>query len=87
MTRRADQPRTRADFHAATGVLLVSRPPPPAVPPAPGQPAAVPANPAEGPEILIALWDDGSATALAGHVDLGTGQRGAPTNWTCRCTA
>ena len=77
MTRRADQPRTRADFHAATGVLLVSRPPPPAAPPAPGQPAAVPANPAEGPEILIALWDDGSATALAGHVDLGTGLRTA----------
>lgn len=77
MTRRADQPRTRADFHAATGVLLVSRPPPPPAPPAAGQPAAVPANPAEGPEILIALWDDGSATALAGHVDLGTGLRTA----------
>jgi nicotinate dehydrogenase subunit B len=77
MTRRADQPRTRADFHAATGVLLVTRPPPPPTPPAPGQPAAVPANPAEGPEILIALWDDGSATALAGHVDLGTGLRTA----------
>lgn len=77
MTRRADSPRTRADFHAATGVLLVTRPPPPASPPAPGQPAAVPANPAEGPEILIALWDDGSATALAGHVDLGTGLRTA----------
>jgi nicotinate dehydrogenase subunit B len=77
MTRRADSPRTRADFHAATGVLLVTRPPPPPTPPAPGQPAAVPANPAEGPEILIALWDDGSATALAGHVDLGTGLRTA----------
>jgi nicotinate dehydrogenase subunit B len=77
MTRRADQPRTRADFHAATGVLLVTRPPPPPAPPAAGQPAAVPANPAEGPEILIALWDDGSATALAGHVDLGTGLRTA----------
>jgi nicotinate dehydrogenase subunit B len=77
MTRRADSPRTRADFHAATGVLLVTRPPPPPSPPAPGQPAAVPANPAEGPEILIALWDDGSATALAGHVDLGTGLRTA----------
>ena len=77
MTRRADQPRTRADFRAATGVLLVSRPPPPPAPPAAGQPAAVPANPAEGPEILIALWDDGSATALAGHVDLGTGLRTA----------
>jgi nicotinate dehydrogenase subunit B len=77
MTRRADQPRARADFHAATGVLLVTRPPPPANPPAPGQPAAVPSNPAEGPEILIAVWDDGSATALAGHVDLGTGLRTA----------
>jgi nicotinate dehydrogenase subunit B len=77
MTRRADSPRTRADFHAASGVLLVTRPPPPPSPPAPGQPAAIPANPAEGPEILIALWDDGSATALAGHVDLGTGLRTA----------
>jgi nicotinate dehydrogenase subunit B len=77
MTRRADSPRTRADFHAASGVLLVTRPPPPPPPPAPGQPAAVPPNPAEGPEILIALWDDGSATALAGHVDLGTGLRTA----------
>ena len=29
-----------------------------------GQPAAVPPNPAEGDEILIAVWDDGSVTAL-----------------------
>jgi nicotinate dehydrogenase subunit B len=71
--RRADLPRRRADFHAATGVLLVTRATPPPPPPSPGQPAAVPANPAEGPEILIAVWDDGSATGLAGHVDLGTG--------------
>lgn len=73
MNRRADSPRTRADFRTADGVLLVLREPPPAPPPAPGQPALVPGNPAEGPEILLAVWDDGSATALAGHVDLGTG--------------
>src|SRR5690606_35647395 len=46
-------------------------------PPAPGQPPAVPGNPAEGPEILVAVWDDGSVTALNGHVDLGTGIRTA----------
>ncbi|WP_284614724.1 molybdopterin cofactor-binding domain-containing protein [Aquabacterium humicola] len=73
MTRRADSPRTRADFRTADGVLLVLRDPPAPPPPAPGQPAIVPGNPAEGPEILLAVWDDGSATALAGHVDLGTG--------------
>ncbi|NRF67576.1 molybdopterin-dependent oxidoreductase [Aquincola sp. S2] len=73
MSRRAESPRCRADFHAADGVLLVSRPVPPAPPPAPGQPPIVPGDPAEGPEILVAVWDDGSVTALAGHVDLGTG--------------
>ncbi|HWH84950.1 MAG TPA: molybdopterin cofactor-binding domain-containing protein, partial [Burkholderiaceae bacterium] len=73
MTRRADAPRSRAEFHAAAGVLLVVRDPPPAGASAEGQPATVPANPAEGPEILIAVWDDGSVTALHGHVDLGTG--------------
>jgi nicotinate dehydrogenase subunit B len=77
MTRRADEPRTRADFHNAQGVLLVTREPPPAPPPVKGQPAAVPGNPAEGVEILIAVWDDGSVTALNGHVDLGTGIRTA----------
>ena len=71
--RQADGPRTRQDFHAARGVLLVVREPPPAAPPVPGQPAAVPGDPAEGVEILLALWHDGSATALHGHVDLGTG--------------
>ena len=65
--------RSRADFLNATGVLLVVRDPPPANPPAPGQPAAVPGNPAEGVEILLALWADGRVTALHGHVDLGTG--------------
>ena len=37
----------------------------------------MPSNPAEGDEILIAVWDDGSVTALHGHVDLGTGIRTA----------
>ena len=76
-TRRADEPLTRADFHAAAGVLLVLREPQPAITSAPGQPAIVSANPLEGPEILIAVWDDGSVTALNGHVDLGTGIRTA----------
>ena len=71
--RRADVPTSRAELRAACGVLLVSRPPPPAGLPAKGQPATVPSNPAEGDEILIAVWDDGSVTALHGHVDLGTG--------------
>jgi nicotinate dehydrogenase subunit B len=75
--RRADAPRTRADFHAADGVLLVVRDPPPAPPAVPGQPALVAGDPAEGVEILLAVWDDGSATALNGHVDLGTGIRTA----------
>jgi nicotinate dehydrogenase subunit B len=69
----------RADFHAARGVLLVVRDPPPAPPPVKGQPAAVPGNPAEGVEILLAVWADGRITALAGHVDLGTGLRTALT--------
>jgi nicotinate dehydrogenase subunit B len=68
---------SRATLRSASGVLLVLRevPPPPA--PSPGQPPAVPGNPAEGPEVLLALWDDGSATGFAGHVDLGTGLRTA----------
>jgi nicotinate dehydrogenase subunit B len=77
MTRRADAPLTRADFHAADGVLIVVRDPPPPPVPVPGQPAAVPGNPAEGVEILVAVWNDGTVTALSGHVDLGTGIRTA----------
>ncbi|MEJ8822122.1 molybdopterin cofactor-binding domain-containing protein [Variovorax humicola] len=73
MTRRADLPKTRAEFFAAEGVLLVVRDTPPAPAPAKGQPAVIAGNPAEGPEILLAVWDDGSVTALNGHVDLGTG--------------
>jgi len=77
MTRRGALRLTRAELRSAVGVLLVSREPPPAAPPAVGQPATVAANPAEGAEPLIAVWDDGSVTALHGHVDLGTGIRTA----------
>ena len=73
MTRRADLPQSRADFHAAEGVLLVTRKPPRPTPTAKGQAPSVPANPLEGDEILLAVWNDGSVTALHGHVDLGTG--------------
>nr|WP_315237526.1 molybdopterin cofactor-binding domain-containing protein [uncultured Albidiferax sp.] len=79
MSMRAQDALSRADFHAASGVLLVVRQPPAPPPPVPGQPAAVSANPAEGVEILLAVWDDGSVTALNGHVDLGTGLRTALT--------
>ncbi|MEJ8816166.1 molybdopterin cofactor-binding domain-containing protein [Variovorax ureilyticus] len=77
MTRRADQPRTRSEFLNADGVLVVVRETPPAPPQAKGQPALIAGNPAEGPEVLLAIWDDGSITALNGHVDLGTGIRTA----------
>ena len=81
MSFRAAAWHSRADFRAASGVLLVLRDPPTPPPPARGQPPAVPGNPAEGPEILLALVDEGggrvTATALAGHVDLGTGIRTA----------
>lgn len=69
----ARQWRTRADFRAAPGVLLVLRDPPAPPPPARGQPPIVPGNPAEGPEVLLALLAEGTLVLLAGHVDLGTG--------------
>ncbi|RZM04302.1 MAG: c-type cytochrome [Variovorax sp.] len=75
--RRADLPRTRGDFLSADGVLIVVRPTPPPPAPVRGQPIAVSGNPAEGDEVLVAVWDDGSVTALHGHVDLGTGIRTA----------
>ena len=77
MTRRADLPMNRADFHAARGCLLITREPPAPGALARGQPTPVYANPDEGVEILMAVWDDGSVTALSGHVDLGTGLRTA----------
>ena len=73
MTARASSFRTRREFRDADGVLLVLREPPAAAAPAPGQPPTVPANPAEGPEVLLAFADDGRVVALGGHVDLGTG--------------
>ena len=73
MMLRAEQARSRADFHTASGVLLVKRTPPEPARPAQGQPPVVHANPLEGDEVLLAVWDDGSVTALHGHVDLGTG--------------
>ncbi|WP_028604762.1 molybdopterin cofactor-binding domain-containing protein [Ottowia thiooxydans] len=73
MSRRADLPRTRSDILTAEGVLAIVREPPAPPAPAPGQPTAVSANPLEGDEVLLALWDDGSVTGLSGHVDLGTG--------------
>ncbi len=69
--------RLRKDFLDASGVLLVVREPLPAPPPTKGQPAAVPANPAEGQEVLLSVWSDGRIVALHGHVDLGTGLRTA----------
>ncbi|CAG0999976.1 nicotinate dehydrogenase subunit B [Burkholderiales bacterium] len=77
MTRRSDAPRTRSEFHAAAGALVVVRDPPPPPPAARGQPPTVPGDPAEGVEILLAVFDDGSVTGLCGHVDLGTGLRTA----------
>ena len=74
---RLSQLRTRQDFHRANGVLLITREPPPPPPPAAGQPPIVAANPNEGVEILLAVWADGSALALHGHVDLGQGIRTA----------
>ena len=69
--------RTRRDFLEAAGALVVMREPPEAPPPAPGQPPMIPANPAEGVEVLLAVWDDGKVVGLNGHVDLGTGIRTA----------
>ena len=74
---RLSRLRTRGDFLNATGVLLITREPPPPPPPAPGQPPFIASNPQEGAEILLAVWDDGSALGLNGHVDLGTGIRTA----------
>ena len=77
MSHRAAHWRSRADFRQADGVLLVLRDPPVPPPPAKGQPPMVPGNPAEGPEILLALVHEqpgrASVVVLAGHVDLGTG--------------
>ena len=74
---RPGRPRTRRDLLAAGGVLLVSREVPSIPAPIRGQPPSVPADPAEGDEILLAIDGDGRVIALHGHVDLGTGIRTA----------
>ena len=76
---RAQQVFSRADLFNGIGVVRIVRPPLPAAPPAAGQPPFVYSDPSEGPECLLALWDDASITALHGHVDLGTGLRTALT--------
>lgn len=76
---RAQQVHSREDLFHCTGVLRIVRPPLPAAPPAAGQPPFVYSDASEGPECLLALWDDASVTALHGHVDLGTGLRTALT--------
>ena len=76
-SERLTRLRTRGDFLRAEGVLLVTREPPPPPPPTPGQPPFIASDPAEGVEILLAVWDDGTALGLNGHVDLGTGIRTA----------
>ena len=77
MIRRAEQPQSRAAFQSARGVLLITRKPLLPLSSGAGQPPIVQANPLEGDEILLAVWDDASVTALHGHVDLGTGIRTA----------
>lgn len=76
---RAANVHTRAAIFQAQGVLRIVRAPLPAAPAAPGQPSFVYSHAEEGLECFIALWDDGSVTALHGHVDLGTGLRTALT--------
>jgi nicotinate dehydrogenase subunit B len=73
---RAQQRLTRSQLRAAHGVLLVLRNAVAASAPVPGQPAFVASDatdPNDATEVLLAVWSDGSITALAGRVDLGTG--------------
>ena len=77
---RAHQKLSRRDLRAATDVLLVLRKAVAASAPVPGQPAFVTSDAADAndaTEVLVALWSDGSVTALCGRVDLGTGLRTA----------
>ncbi len=76
---RVDLLRTRGQFREAIGVLLVVRDVPPIPAPLRGQPPAVAADPTEGDEVLLSIWNDGAVIALHGHVDLGTGIRTALT--------
>ncbi|MDI9331100.1 MAG: molybdopterin-dependent oxidoreductase [Alphaproteobacteria bacterium] len=79
MSTLARQHHTRRAIAQARGVLFVWRCPVPQPPVVRGQPTFIASDPAEGPEILLAVWRDGSVTGLCGHVDLGTGLRTALT--------
>jgi nicotinate dehydrogenase subunit B len=76
----AHRPHTRRELRAATGVLLVLRPAVTFVEAVPGQPPFIASDADDADdatEVLVALWSDGSVTALTGRVDLGTGLRTA----------
>jgi len=75
----AQKPFQRQDMPLMRGVIWVSRPP--VSPPlgVSGQPPFIASSLNEGAEVLLALWSDASATALHGHVDMGTGLRTALT--------
>jgi nicotinate dehydrogenase subunit B len=64
---------SREQLAVATGVLIVSRPPPPLVKPAIGQPGSRSTYAPTEAEPFVAVHDDGGVTAYNGHVDLGTG--------------
>ncbi len=72
-TGLADAWRSRADFRRAGSVLLVLRDPPAPPPPARGQPPVVAGDPAEGLEILLALFDAGSVPGGQGAAEAGSG--------------
>jgi nicotinate dehydrogenase subunit B len=71
--RQASRGLSRDELARATGVLIVSRPPPPLVKPAVGQPGSRSTYVPTESEPFVAVQDDGGVTAYNGHVDLGTG--------------
>ena len=82
MSMRAQQRHNRSQLRSAKQVLLVLRNAVAASAPVPGQPDFVTSDAADAndaTEVLLAIWSDGSATALAGRVDLGTGLQTALT--------
>lgn len=64
---------TREQLATASGVLIVSRPPPPLAKPAIGQPGSRSTWTPSAAEPFVAVHDDGGVSAYNGHVDLGTG--------------
>ncbi|WP_206995721.1 xanthine dehydrogenase family protein molybdopterin-binding subunit [Trinickia mobilis] len=65
----------RSELLARDGCLTVIRQPVPPVKPAPGQPGSLSSYVPDGPEVFVAVLDDGQILAFNGHVDLGTGIR------------